>query len=133
MNLHDDLYFFDDGERFLWASERSGHAHLYLYDMEGRLVRQVTRGEWAIRASADVSWTRRAIAWVDEKKDQVYFTAQEASSIEKQLYRIGLDGQGLERLTKEEGVHRVLFRDDGRYYLDAHSAIDPMSGAARPS
>jgi dipeptidyl-peptidase-4 len=126
INLHDDLYFLEDEDRFVWASERDGYAHLYLYDLDGKLVHQITRGEWAIRASGGVFWTRRAVSHIDEKDDWIYFTALEKSSIEKQLYRIRLNGSGMERMTREDGTHRILFRPDGSYYFDAHSAIDQL-------
>lgn len=124
VNLHDDLQFLSDGRGFLWVSERSGYSHLYLYDMSGTLVRQVTQGDWALRASAAVFWARKTIAHVD--RDQVYFTALADSSIEKQLYRIGLDGSGLRRVSAEKGTHTIAFRPDGKYYFDEHSAIDRL-------
>ena len=57
INITDDLYFLDDGEHFLWASERSGYGHLYLYrlpsagESRAELVRPVTSGEWSIASS----------------------------------------------------------------------------------
>ena len=46
VNVHDDLYFLNDGEHFVWRSERDGYSHLYLYDMNGEVVRQITQGEY---------------------------------------------------------------------------------------
>ena len=59
VNLHDDLYFLEDGKHFVWVSERDGHAHLYLYGIDGTLVRQITRGDWALRSSSGVFWLQR--------------------------------------------------------------------------
>jgi len=126
VNAHDDLCFLKKQERFLWVSERDGYAHLYLYDLDGKLVNRVTGGDWAIRASARVFWHRKAVAHIDEEQGWVYFTALEKSSIEKQLYRVKLDGSGMERLTREDGTHRIAFRPDGEFYLDELSAIDRM-------
>ena len=50
INVSDDLYFLKDGKRFLWSSERSGYRHLYLYDLEGKQLAQLTKGEWEISA-----------------------------------------------------------------------------------
>lgn len=135
INLHDDLHFLANDAGFIWSSERSGFAHLYLYDMDGRLQRQITRGEWATRASSDMFWLRQTIVCVDEKAGWVYFTAMEKSPIERHLYRIRLDGSGMERLTAEDGTHAVLFRPDGKYYLDAWSAVDrpPSLALRRPA
>ena len=48
INVSDDLYFFKDGKRFLWSSERSGYRHLYLYDLDGKQLAQLTKGEWEV-------------------------------------------------------------------------------------
>jgi dipeptidyl-peptidase-4 len=126
INLHDDLYFLEKQDRFVWASERDGFAHLYLYEMDGTLVRRITDGEWALSASGGVFWARQAVSHIDEEGGWVYFTALEKSSIEKQLYRVRLDGTGFERISQGDGTHRILFRTDGAYYLDDYSAIDRM-------
>jgi len=126
VNLHDDLTFLRDRSEFLWVSERDGYAHFYLFGTDGAMRRQITRGPWALRASAGVPWLRQATAYVDEEAGWLYFTALEKSPTEIQLYRIHLDGSGMERITRVDGTHRIAFRPDGRYYLDAQSAIDRM-------
>src|SRR6266852_8584857 len=50
INVSDDLYFFKDGKRFLWSSERRGYRHLYLNDLEGKQLAQLTKGEWEVSA-----------------------------------------------------------------------------------
>lgn len=124
VNVHDDLYFLQDGKEFIWASERSGYAHLYRYTMDGQLVNQITRGDWAIHsAGGGVFWLRQAVAAIDEKNGWIYFTALEKSSIERHLYRIKFDGTGMERLTKEDGTHLIGFSQGARYYFDSYSNI----------
>jgi len=123
VNIQDDLVFLGDGSRFLWVSERDGHAHVYLYRLDGTLVNRVTHGDWSLRASSSaVFWFRQAIAAVDEERGLVYFTALAKSSIEKHLYRIRLDGSGMECLTCDErGTHAVAFSPDARAYFDTWS------------
>ncbi len=60
--------------------------------------------------------------WLDEDGGVVYFTAREASPVEWQLYRVGLDGTGFERVSEAAGVHRVDLSPDRRYFTDAYSA-----------
>ena len=67
---------------------------------------------------------------IDEEHSQVYFTSLEKSSIERHLYRIGLDGSGLQRITREEGVHKVSFSPDGKYYFDTYSNINTLPALA---
>src|SRR6266436_1821310 len=76
INVHDALYFLKDGKRFLWASERSGYRHLYLYDLDGKQLAQLTKGDWEISA----------LEAVDESKGLIYFTATEKSALERHLY-----------------------------------------------
>jgi dipeptidyl-peptidase-4 len=124
VNIHDDLHFLADGREFLWASERDGFYHLYRYTLDGRLVNQVTRGAWSMASSgAGVFWVRQAVVGIDEAQGWVYFTALERSSVERQLYRIRLDGSGMTRLSAEPGTHRISMRADARFYLDNFSDI----------
>ncbi len=99
INISDDLRFLHDGKGFLWSSERSGYRHLYLYSLEGKELAQLTKGDWEVEG----------IDAVDEKAGLIYFTATEASPLERQLYRVGLDGSGFSRVTKEAGTHAVFF------------------------
>ena len=124
VNINDDLYFLKDGKHFIWQSERDGYAHLYRYTLDGQLVNQITKGDWAVRsAGGGVFWLRRAVVHIDEKKGWIYFTALKKSSVEKQLYRIKMDGSRLTRLSREDGTHSITFSPDGKYYFDRYSAI----------
>ena len=111
VNVNDALYFFKDGKRFLWGSERSGYLHLYLYDLSGKQIAQVTQGGWEIHGTP----------LVDEAKGVVYFSATEKSPVERQVYRAGLGG-GFTRISKEEGMHNPNFAPDGGAYVDTFSA-----------
>ncbi|MCU1317594.1 MAG: dipeptidyl-peptidase-4 [Candidatus Acidoferrum typicum] len=111
INVSDDLYFLKDGKRFLWSSERSGYRHLYLYDLEGKQVAQLTKGEW--EASA--------VDTVDEAKGLVYFTATEKSPLERHLYRVAFDGTGFTRLTKDEGTHAAVLAPKAAAFYDTYS------------
>jgi dipeptidyl-peptidase 4 len=99
INVSDDLRFLQDGERFLWSSERTGFRHIYLYNLQGKELAQLTKGGWEVSA----------IDAVDEKARLVYFTATEKSPMARHLYRVGLDGSGFTRITKEAGTHAVNF------------------------
>src|SRR6185369_4854977 len=74
---------------FLWLSERSGWQHIYQYDQTGKLLRQITSGNW----EAD------PLEGVDEDKGVIYFSSTEHSHIAPQLYSVKLDGTGIKRLS----------------------------------
>ena len=111
INVSDDLVFLKDGKRFLWSSERSGNRHLYLYDLDGMQLAQVTKGDWEVAA----------VDGVDDAKELVYFTATEKSALERHLYRVNLDGSGFTRLTKEDGSHAVTLAPDASAFVDTYS------------
>jgi dipeptidyl-peptidase 4 len=111
INVSDDLYFLKDGKHFLWSSERTGYRHLYLYDLGGKQLAQLTKGEWEVSA----------LGAVDEAKGFVYFTATEKSPLERHLYRVALDGSGFTRMTKEDGTHAVIFAPDSASFVDTYS------------
>lgn len=118
VNIHDDLRFLADNKHFLWTSERTGYNHVYRYTLDGKLVNQVTKGDWAAGGARS-----NAIAAVDEKRGVLYFRALEKSSVERHLYRINLDGSKMQRLTEESGTHTVSVSDDGAAYIDNFSTV----------
>jgi dipeptidyl-peptidase-4 len=122
VNTH-EIEFVEGGGSFLWSSERDGHTHLYRYRSDGSLVNAVTRGPWSVRGPGGFTTAPLgSIAAVDESRGVVYFTALEKSPVERHLYRARLDGSAMERLSRENGVHRPSFSLDARFYVDAHSA-----------
>lgn len=123
VEINDGLTFLKDGRGFVWPSERTGYQHLYLYDMQGKLIRPVTQGRWTIRESAGVAWVRGGVVSVQEGRNEVFFTALERSPLERHLYRSGLDGTGFRRISEEEGTHSVAFSPDGSMYVDRASAV----------
>jgi dipeptidyl-peptidase-4 len=98
---------------FLWLSERSGWKHVYRYRGDGTLVAAVTRGEWDVRA----------VESVDGGGGWVYFSATEHSPIGLDVYRIRLDGTGLERLSGREGTHTASFNASSTLFLDTWSDV----------
>lgn len=118
INLHNMLRGFPEKKTqypncFIWASERSGYQHLYLYNGEGGLLRQLTSGEWMVED----------IVSVDAKKGFVYFTGRKDSPLESHLYAVSLEGGEPRRITRDAGVHRVVVDHKFKYFVDIHSSI----------
>jgi dipeptidyl-peptidase 4 len=105
--------FLESADEFIWKSERSGYNHFYLYDYNGNVKAQLTKGNW----DAD------DLAYVDEPTRKIFFTAAEKNPMERHLYSVGLDGKNFKRLTKENGTHRVAFSTDGLLYSHSHSSF----------
>jgi dipeptidyl-peptidase 4 len=120
IDLNDELSFLKNSREFIWASSRDGYTHLYLYDYDGHLIRQLTAGNWVVD-----NFRKRAVMGIDEKNRRVYFTATEKSPTERHLYSTSLDTADphqVHRITQNEGVHGVAMSPDGRFYLDEFSS-----------
>jgi dipeptidyl-peptidase-4 len=109
----DEPRWLKDGS-FLIFSERTGWKHLYHYSRDGKLIRQVTDG----------NWEARTLQGVDEANGYVYFSGTEHSQIGGDVYRVKLDGTGLARLTKAEGSHSANFNPAFTLFIDSWSDIN---------
>jgi dipeptidyl-peptidase-4 len=108
INLHDDLRVVEATGEFTWSSERSGFRHLYLYARDGRLIRQLTSGDWPAEATVEL----------DEKRRELYFVGWRTSPLERQLFRVSLEGGEAEQLTPEPGMHGVVIAPDFSSFVD---------------
>ena len=113
INVTDIYRFLKDGKHFLWSSEREGFRHLYLYSMDGKLVRALTRGEFEVTG----------LAGVDEAAKMVYYVSTAQSPLERQLDRVGFDGKHAARLSRTPGTHTISMSPDCEYYLDSESSL----------
>jgi dipeptidyl-peptidase-4 len=116
IELNNELTFLTHSREFIWGSNRDGYQHLYLYDYDGHLLRQLTSGAWNVD-----DFRSRAIKGIDEKNRFVYFTATEKSPTERQFYRTSLDTQDphkIERISQENGLHGVTMSRDAKFYVD---------------
>jgi len=123
INLNNSLYFLKDGKRFIWCSERDGFQHLYLYNLDGRVLAQLTKGEFMVVGSGSqfLGANLDGLCGVDEDNGYVYFTSNRESLRDKQLYRVKLDGTGTTRISRGAGVHAAGFSRDLKLYLDQYS------------
>jgi dipeptidyl-peptidase-4 len=111
----DNPDFLSDGS-FAWLSEKSGFKHLYHYDRNGRLIRQITDGRWEITTYFGIN----------EKEGYAYFSAigVDDNWLDTHVYRIKTDGTKLERLTKASGTHRAQFNKQLTHFVDVWSDVN---------
>ncbi len=114
IDITNNLTFLNDGEHFIFSSEKSGFNHLYLYDMEGKEVRQLTTGKWEVDA----------FYGTDKKNKYLYFTSTEVSHINRELYKIDIKGKKKTQLTKGGSSHFFTFNPSRTYYMDFHSTAN---------
>ena len=128
IDLYEELTFLKSRPAFIWASARSGYKHLYLYDLDGRLIRPLTSGNWMVVGDAG----ERAVEAVDEKRGLVYFTANRETPLERHLYSAPLDGSSdpieverrIQRVSTTPGWHSSVLSSNGQLWLDTYSNPD---------
>jgi dipeptidyl-peptidase-4 len=112
------LALVNHGQELVWWSERDGWGHYYLFDSTGKLKNQITSGEFV----TDL------IVSLDEKSRVLYFTANgREHGIDPYytfLYRVSLDGSGMQLLTPGNSSHALSAPDDGKYFADTFSRVD---------
>jgi dipeptidyl-peptidase-4 len=96
---------------FLWWSERDGYQHLYRYNTDGKLIRQVTQGPWVVNEIAGYT--------ADGKN--VIITSAKESPLEKHIYLVSLDKDKIDRIDAEAGMHTALVSEDGKFVYDNYN------------
>ena len=111
------LQYLDDGEHFVYLSERTGYNHIHLYENDGTYVGPVTEGDWEVTA----------FHGIDEEKLLATFTATRDTSIERHLYQVGVSmgtheaAMQPEKISDAPGWHSADVSNDMAYYIDRHS------------
>ena len=111
LNIKYNLIFLDDGKHFIWNSERDDYNHLYMYNLEGVLVEQLTSGDWDVGE----------FLGVDQKRKRAYFTASVEFPRNTSLYYVGLKGGDIKKLSKQEGNNKAEFSKGFNYYINYYS------------
>ncbi|MBC8054488.1 MAG: S9 family peptidase [Sphingobacteriaceae bacterium] len=108
---HEKLTFLNNGTQFLNVSERDGFNHLYLYDLNGNIVKQLTKGNWEVTE----------VYGVDEKNGIIYYQSTEQSPLKRDVYSIKLNGTGKTRISTKEGTNTATFSSSFDFYILSHS------------
>lgn len=112
VDVNNNLKFLNNGNQFIYVSEESGYNHIYLYNMEGKMIRQVTRGDWEVTNYLGY----------DEETDRIYYMSTEESPLQRHLYSIDIDGTDKKKMTDGEGWNSINMSRDYRYYIETFSS-----------
>ncbi len=109
----DDMYFLKNGEGFILKSDKTGYGHFYYMDLNGKLKKQLTAGNWRVGQ----------LLMVDEKTGDLFFTARKEATTRTDLYRVSLKGGEPKRLTFGNFDHNVSLSPNGNYFISTYSNL----------
>lgn len=116
IDINDHLTYLNDKRHFIHVSEANGYNHIYLYTNEGKLVRQISKGNWEVSS----------FMGIDEKTKTLFYQSTEMSPLERHLYSVSLDGKKKVKLSAEAGTHSAYFSNDFQFYISYfNSASQP--------
>lgn len=98
--------------QFIWQSNRDGYNHLYVYDINGKLIKQLTSGKFEVIK----------MLGFDAKGEKVFYTANAESPINKDFYSVSISSAKVQKLSNGNGTHLIKLSDDGKYFLDNFSS-----------
>lgn len=111
VDVTDNLTFLKDNS-FIWTSEKDGYNHIYLYDKNGKLKNQVTKGNWEVTSYYGF----------DEKTKTVFYQSVENGSILRDVYKVSLDGKKKVKLSSQVGTNAATFSPDFTYFINTYSS-----------
>ena len=117
VDVTDNLTFLKDNN-FIWTSEKDGFNHIYLFDKNGKLKNQVTKGKWEVTSYYGF----------DEKTKTIFYQSVENGSINRDVFRIGLDGKNKVKLSQSVGTNGATFSPNFQFFINTFSsATQPTS------
>ena len=110
VDIQDHLTFLTDNS-FIWTSEKDGFNHIYHYSKEGKLINQVTKGNWEVTN----------FFGINKKNNTVYYQSVEDGSINRTIYSVKLNGTAKKRLTNASGTNEASFSKNLNYFINTFS------------
>ncbi len=112
--LHPALFLKNNAQQFIWQSNRDGFNHLYLYDINGKLIKQLTKGNWEVKD----------VVGFDKSGKKLLIHSTEQSPIDQDIYTVDIASGKRERISKEKGFHAAVIDKISDYIVDAYTACD---------
>lgn len=114
IDITDDMTFLEDGKCFIWTSEKDGYNHIYMYELDGKLKRQLTKGNFDVTS----------FYGVDEKRKTIYYQAAEDSPMQRHVYSVNFKGKKKKKITPAKGTNRTQWSSNFDYYVNNHSTLN---------
>lgn len=93
---------------FVWWSQRDGFMHLYRFNTDGKLLNQITKGDWIVTD----------LVGENVKKKEFLVMTTKDSPKDRHLYAVNWENGKLRKITSDEGTHNVSISTNGEYAID---------------
>jgi dipeptidyl-peptidase-4 len=110
--LHPMLFLKNNPSQFIWQSRKDGYTHFYLYNINGTLIKQLTKGNWEVKSENGF----------DEKGERLFFHANDQSPVNQDFYSVNIKSGEVKRLTYGNGFHTCVLDEKGNYIIDNFSS-----------
>lgn len=114
---HPALFIPNSKGDFIWQSMKDGYNHLYIYSIDGKLKKQLTKGNWEVTQ----------VLGFDKSARNIFIESTKEEALERHVYKVNLASGKMNRVTTEVGTHRVRVSKDGRYALTTFSSLNVPS------
>jgi dipeptidyl-peptidase 4 len=104
------ITFINSKNDFLILSEKSGFKHIWYHSIDGKIFKQLTKGNWEVKS----------FYGYDQKTNSIYYTSNEISPIQENVYSMSLDNNMIKRLSKSDGTNKPVFSSNFRYFINTH-------------
>ena len=113
IDITDNLTFLADNS-FIWTSEKDAYNHIYHYNFNGKLINQITKGNWEVTNYYGFNETKKTI----------YYQSVENGSINRGVYSIGLNGKNKKLLSNSDGQNTAAFSKNLNYFINTYSSAE---------
>ena len=110
--LHPMLFVKNNPSQFIWQSRRDGYNHFYLYNINGKLIKQLTKGNWEVKSENGF----------DEKGERLFFHANDQSPVNQDFYSVNLKSGAVTKITNGNGFHSCIIDEKGAFVIDNFSS-----------
>ncbi len=111
LEVYDPIVFLPDNKSFLWTSDMDGWVHEYQIGTDGKIIKQITKGEWDITD----------IYGYNAKTSTLFYQSDEGNATQRSVYSIALDGSKKKKLSKREGTNSPSFSEGMKYFINTYS------------
>ncbi len=113
VDITSDLTFLEDNS-FIWTSEKDGWNHIYQYDKTGKLLHQVSKGDWEVTKYYGF----------DDNTGRIYYQSSEEGSIYRDVYSVLSNGKNKVKLSSRKGNNSASFSADYSYFINTYSSSE---------